>query len=87
MRKIKIVCRPEQKSFTRQLFVDGEEKSAPFDAEMRSAGQFFDLFAPAEMMQKYTAQYGKNFVLVFRTDEVQMQEFEALLQEHGAVIG
>ncbi|MBE6826472.1 MAG: hypothetical protein E7511_06275 [Ruminococcus sp.] len=87
MRKIKIVCRPEQKSFTRQLFVDGEEKPEAFDAEARSAGHFFDLFAPAEMMQRYTAQYGKHFVLVFRTDDVQMQEFEALLQEHGSVLG
>lgn len=66
-----------------QLFVDGEEQADAFDAETRSAGQFFDLFSPGDMMRKYAAKYGENFVLVFRTDEVQMQEFAALLAEHG----
>lgn len=83
MRKIKYVCRPAADTFSMQLFVDEEAYAEAFDAVTSSAREFFGLFSPESMMEKYTAQYGKDFVLVFRTDESQMQEFAALLAEHG----
>ena len=48
------------------------------------AQKFLDAFSPETITQECAERYGEDFVLVMRTDDVQMQEFDALLQEHDA---
>ncbi len=83
MGKIKIVCRRKNGEYEQQFFSDSEIMDASQqDAAM--AEKFLNAFSPEQMMQEGTERYGEDFVLVMRTDDVQMQEFDALLQEHDA---
>ncbi len=84
MRKIKLTCRRKDGSFEQKLFVDGESLAAAGDNETRSAELFLNAFQPERLTKECEERYGEDFVLVMRTDDVQMQEFDALLQEHSA---
>lgn len=83
MGNIKIVCRRKNGEFEQQFYSDGEILDASQqDAAM--AQKFLDAFSPEKITQECAERYGEDFVLVMRTDDVQMQEFDALLQEHDA---
>lgn len=81
MPKVKIVCRSKNGEFQQQFFSDGEvTDAAQQDAAL--AKQFLDAFTPEQLTQDGAERYGEDFVLVMRTDDTQMQEFDALLKEH-----
>ncbi len=84
MRKIKLTCRRKDGGFERELFVDGESLASAGDTETQSAERFLNAFQPETLTKECAERYGEDFVLVMRTDDVQMQEFDALLQEHTA---
>lgn len=86
MRKIKYVCTQKDGKYQAALYADGELLDCAFDTETWAAEKFFNAFAPQSLTAQCTEQYGENFVLVFRTDDQQMQEFDALLSEHGAFV-
>lgn len=83
MRKIKLTCRQKDGRYEKQLFVDGESLADAGDTETQSAERFLNAFQPETLTQECAKRYGEDFVLVMRTDDVQMQEFDALLCEHG----
>lgn len=83
MRKIKVVCRQKAGDFQEKLYVDGEALDCAFDTETETAEQFLDAFSPEALTARCTERYGEDFVLVFRTDDQQMQEFSDFLAEHG----
>lgn len=84
MRKIKLVCQQKNGSFQENLFADGEALDCASDTETHAAVQFLNAFSPKTLTKTCTERYGEDFVLVFRTDDTQMQEFDAFLTEHGA---
>lgn len=81
MGNIKIVCRKKNGNFEQQLFSDGEMTDAA-QQNTAMAQKFLDAFSPETITQECAERYGEDFVLVMRTDDVQMQEFDALLCEH-----
>lgn len=83
MGNIKIVCRRKNGSYEQQFFSDGEMTDAA-QQDTAMAQKFLDAFSPEMITQECAERYGEDFVLVMRTDDVQMQEFNALLQEHDA---
>ncbi len=82
MRKIKVICRQKNGGYQQELQVNGAAASAE-DAETKRAETFLHAFSPETLTAEGTARYGDDFVLVMRTDDTQMQEFDALLQEHS----
>ncbi len=82
MRKIKLTCRKKNGTYEKQLYVDGEPLDCAFDPETESAQQFFEALSPEKLTDTAASQCSEDFVLVFRTDDMQMQEFAALLAEH-----
>ncbi len=81
MGKIKIVCRRKGGTYEQQIFSGGEPSDA-LQQDTAMAQKFLNAFSPETITQKCTERYGEDFVLVMRTDDVQMQEFDALLKEH-----
>ncbi len=82
MRKMKVICRQKDGNYMEELFVDGAAQKDAADMETKHAEAFLNAFSPEELTRQCTERYGEDFVLVFRTDEKQMQEFDALLKEH-----
>ena len=81
MRKIKLTCRKKNGSYEKLLYVDGQPLDCAFDPETEHAQQLFDALSPEQLTDTGTERC-KDFVLVFRTDDGQMQEFADLLAEH-----
>lgn len=78
--KIKIICRMRDNTCEEQLLVNGRE--AVSDAALH-AQRLLRTFSPETLLRQLTQAYGKDSVLVFRTDARQMEEFSALLESHN----
>lgn len=77
--KIKIIGRMQNGTYHEQLLT--EHADSGFLAQ-----SFLHAFSPAMLTEQLVQAYGQNSVLVFRTDITQMEEFRALLEEHGTSI-
>lgn len=74
MEKIKIIARMQDGAYAEEILADNAADSA-------DAQRFFHAFHPQDIVKKHTPDYA-DFVLVFRTDAEQMQEFHDFLEEH-----
>lgn len=74
MEKIKIIARMQDGAYA-------EEITAGDTTDSTDAQRFFHAFHPQEIVKKHASDYA-DFVLVFRTDAEQMQEFHDFLEEH-----
>lgn len=77
--KIKIIGRIQNNAYHEQLLTD---EAAPAECG-ELAKRLLQTFAPAALARELSQTYGKDSVLVFRTDAVQMEEFRSLLKTHG----
>lgn len=84
MRKIKLTCRKKNGSYEKKLYVDGEPLDCAYDPETERAQQFWEAFSPEKLTDAGTERC-EDFVLVFRTDDAQMQEFGDFLESHGVM--
>ncbi len=75
MEQIKIIARMQDGAYTEEIIAGDMAKSS-------DAQRFFHAFHPREIVQKHADSYA-DFVLVFRTDDQQMQEFSDLLAQYG----
>ncbi len=74
MGKIKIIARMQDGAYAEEIIADDA-------ADSSNAQRFFHAFHPQDIVKKHTPDYA-DFVLVFRTDTEQMQEFQDYLCEH-----
>ncbi|MBQ8928312.1 MAG: hypothetical protein IJV58_04885 [Oscillospiraceae bacterium] len=65
------------------LYVDGEAAAAVPGMEGALPERFLESFAPPALLERMQRACGARLVTVLRTSDVQMQEFAALLTEHG----
>ena len=80
--KIKLICRMKDGKYNCQMPAD---ETALAVESLETADMFLNYFRPEQMLEQLRAEYGEDAVLVFRTDEQQMQEFADFLREHDAV--
>lgn len=74
--KIKIIGTIQNGSYKEQLLTE--------DSDCGSlARMLLQTFSPAALTRQLVQRYGERSVLVFRTDERQMEEFRMLLETHG----
>ncbi|MBR4320721.1 MAG: hypothetical protein IKI37_09765 [Oscillospiraceae bacterium] len=73
--KIKCICRLEKNQFQQKIFVDNQMQSSSFLPEISYALQFFNAFAPEQLLRELTA-HEENAVLIFRTDSAQIHVFQ-----------
>lgn len=74
MEKIKIIARMQDGAYAEEIIAEDTVDST-------DAQRFFHAFHPQDIVKKHTADYA-DFVLVFRTDAEQMQEFHDFLKKH-----
>jgi len=73
--KIKFVCRIQENQYQQECFLDCQKQEHEEHPAVRGAAAFLEAFSPETVTRQMTAQYGENFVLVFRTTESQMLNF------------
>ncbi len=78
--KYKIICRLHDGTYTEELRCDDAPRSAPYTPEEENAFRLLHSFSP-EQLTRTLCEKAPDGVVVFRTDAVQMGEFEGLL--HG----
>ena len=76
--KFKIICRLTNGSYTEELRRDDVPRTAPYTPEEAQAFRLLHSFSPEQLTRQLCTQTPDG-VLVFRTDAVQMGEFDALL--------
>ncbi len=74
MGKIKIIARMQDGAYAEEIIAEDM-------ADSSDAQRFFHAFHPQDIVKKHTPDYA-DFVLVFRTDADQMQEFHDFLRTH-----
>lgn len=76
--RYKIICRMTDGRYTEELRCDDMPRTAPYSPEEENALRLLHTFSP-EARTRALCQQTPDGVLVFRTDAVQMGEFEQIL--------
>ena len=80
--KIKFICRIKDNAYHQECYLDNAVmQTEEANSAVRGAERFFSAFSPEVITKQMSAQYGDNFVLVFRTSEQQMQNFCDILTD------
>lgn len=74
--KIKIIGTMQNGTYKEQLLAEDPDSGS-------LARMLLQMFSPAALTRQLAQRYGEQSVLVFRTDERQMEEFRTLLETHG----
>jgi hypothetical protein len=76
--RYKIICRLRDGQYTEELRSDDVPRTAPFSAEEERAFLLLHSFSP-ETLTRSLCEKEPDGVVVFRTDAVQMAEFDAVM--------
>ena len=83
--KLKIICRVQNGTYTEELRCNDVARTAPFSEEETRAFTLLHSFSP-EARTRALCQEAPGSVLVFRTDAMQMAEFETLRHDPMSVL-
>ncbi len=78
--RFKIICRLQNGSYTEELRCGDTIRTAPFSPEEENAFRLLHTFSP-EARTRALCESHPDGVLVFRTDDTQMGEFQTLLTD------
>ena len=81
--KYKIICRLRDGQYTEELRCNDVTRTAPFSEEEERTFLLLHSFSP-EMLTRQLCERAPDGVVVFRTDAVQMAEFDQLLHPAAA---
>lgn len=81
----KIICRVSGGQYTEELRRNNVPRTAPFTPEENRAFDLLHRFSPEERIRALCRETPDS-VLVFRTDAVQLAEFETLLHDPETVL-
>lgn len=83
--KYKIICRLRDGKYTEELRTNSTPRTTPYAPEEEDAFRLLHSFSP-EAHLRALCRREPNSVLVFRTDAVQMGEFEELIASGSAPV-
>lgn len=81
----KYICCMQDGDYRETLYTDGKPQPAARTESEKLAELFLRAFSPERLTREAAARYQEEgFVLVFRTNAAEMEQFGALLSEYGA---
>ena len=83
--RYKIICRVKDGQYSEELRCNDVTRTAPYTPEETRALDLLHRFSP-EMRTRALCKEAPDSVLVFRTDAMQLAEFETLLHDPDTVL-
>ena len=83
--KFKIICRVQNGQYSEELRCNDMPRTAPFTPEEKRALELLHRFSPEERTRALCRET-PDAVLVFRTDAMQLAEFDTLLHDPMLVL-